>query len=410
MALWRRSCAGLALVISMSMLVAGCQVDGSAQPNASALESIRSSATSTVPTTPATALAASTALTTFTTASTTRTTETTADASSTGLSSTRSSSTGSSSTGSTTDPTRPGTTTPLEDSSIRELPSTSDGAATVESSPTSPSTSGRAAPTGPTITLSNDGSGVGKQVTTIWACTLVLEGAVVGVRTIEGTAGQIKALQAGQVDVAQSYNSALLHYFDKNAEAYNQRDVDKLLIGKAPGGLEILNSTPAKDDLLLAVSTGTATKFGLRTISDLGDHLKELTLLLPSASSSTFTDLLSNYYGLTFPVTKPADVGGPKTVTALTSTASVGLMAASQYQIDDNDFVVLADPEHLFLPENFVPLVAANKLTPAMRTALNTVSAKLSVAALRDLRKKVAVGKGTDAEVADEWLKSIGLK
>ncbi len=280
----------------------------------------------------------------------------------------------------------------------------------MESSPTPRTTASSAAPTGPTVTLSNDGSGVGKQVTTIWARTLALEGASVGVRTIEGTADQIKALQAGQIDVAQTYNSGLLHYFDKKAEAYDQRDVDRLLIGKAPSGLEILNSTPAKDDLLLAVSTGTAAKFRLRTISDLGDHLEELTLLLPSTSSSTFTDLLSNYYGLTFPVTKPADVGGPKTVAALASTASVGLMAASQYQIDDNNFVVLTDPEHLFLPENFVPLVAAKKLTPAMRTALNTVSAKLSVAALRDMRKKVAVGTGTYADVADEWLKSIGLK
>jgi len=393
--------AGLALVTATSMLIAGCQVDGSAQPNASALASIRSSIAYTVPT----ARTGSTALTESTTALTTSSSGTATD-----QSSTESSSTESSSTGSTTDSTGPETTTPIEDRSISELPSTSDGSATLESSPTPRTTSSSAAPTGPTITLSNDGSGVGKQVTTIWARTLVLEGASVGVRTIEGTADQIKALQAGQIDVAQTYNSGLLHYFDKKAEAYDQRDVDRLLIGKAPSGLEILNSTPAKDDLLLAVSTGTAAKFRLRTISDLGDHLEELTLLLPSTSSSTFTDLLSNYYGLTFPVTKPADVGGPKTVAALASTASVGLMAASQYQIDDNNFVVLTDPEHLFLPEHFVPLVAAKKLTPAMRTALNTVSAKLSVAALRDMRKKVAVGTGTYADVADEWLKSIGLK
>jgi len=388
--------AGLALVASTSMLIAGCQVDGSAQPNASALASIRSSIASTVPT----ARTGPTALTESTTALT---------ISSSGTA-TEHGSTESSSTGSPLDSTGPETTTPIEDRSISELPSTSDGSATVESSPTPRTTSSSAAPTGPTITLSNDGSGVGKQVTTIWARTLVLEGASVGVRTIEGTADQIKALQAGQIDVAQSSNSGLLHYFDKKAEAYNQRDVDRLLIGKAPSGLEILNSTPAKDDLLLAVSTGTAAKFRLRTIFDLGDHLEELTLLLPSTSSSTFTDLLSNYYGLTFPVTKPADVGGPKTVAALASTASVGLMAASQYQIDDNNFVVLTDPEHLFLPEHFVPLVAAKKLTPAMRTTLNTVSAKLSVAALRDMRKKVAVGTGTYADIADEWLQSIGLK
>lgn len=393
--------AGLALVTSTSMLIAGCQVDGSAHPDASALASIRSSITSTVPT----ARTGSTAPTESTTALTTSSSGTATE-----HGSTESSSTESSSTGSTTDSTGPETTTPIEDRSISELPSTSDGSVTVESAPTPRTTSSSAAPTGTTITLSNDGSGVGKQVTTIWARTLVLERASVGVRTIEGTADQIKALQAGQIDVAQTYNSGLLHYFDKKAEAYNQRDVDRLLIGKAPSGLEILNSTPAKDDLLLAVSTGTAAKFRLRTISDLGDHLEELTLLLPSTSSSTFTDLLSNYYGLTFPVTKPADVGGPKTVAALASTASVGLMAASQYQIDDNNFVVLTDPEHLFLPENFVPLVAAKKLTPAMRTALNTVSAKLSVAALRDMRKKVAVGTGTYADVADEWLKSIGLK
>ncbi|MET3804885.1 osmoprotectant transport system substrate-binding protein [Nakamurella sp. UYEF19] len=248
-------------------------------------------------------------------------------------------------------------------------------------------------------------------VTTLWARALVSKGVKVGIRTIDDTAGQVAALKAGQVDIVQAYNSGLLNYLDDNANAVRQSDVDAAIAAKLPAGLTVLQSTPARDDVQLVVSAATAAKYKLHSITDLAGHLSELTLLLTDdKSAKAFTNGLSNYYGLTFPTTKTTDFAGPKMIAAIKAGPSVGLMVASQYQIDDNRFVVLTDPQHLFLTENFIPLIGGKKITPAMRATLNAVSAKLTVAALRGLRKKVANGEGTFTEVADAWLASVGLR
>lgn len=248
-------------------------------------------------------------------------------------------------------------------------------------------------------------------VTTIWARALVSKGARVGIRTIDGTAGQVAALKAGQVDIVQQYNSGLLNYLDDNAGAISQPAVDAAIAAKLPTGLTVLRSTPARDDVQLVVSAATATKYKLRSIPDLAGHLSQLTLLLTDGKSAkAFTNGLSNYYGLTFPTTRTTDFAGPKMIAAIKAGESVGLMVASQYQIDDNRFVVLTDPRHLFLTENFIPVIGGKKITPAMKATLNAVSAKLTVSALRGLRKKVATGQGTFTEVADAWLASVGLR
>ena len=259
--------------------------------------------------------------------------------------------------------------------------------------------------------MADDGFAVSIMVTTIWSRALVGKGAKVGIRTVSEAADQVAALRGGQVDLVQQYNSALLNYLDRDSDAIGQSSVDAAIAAKLPPGLSVLKSTPAQDDVILTVSAATAAKYRLHSISDLAGHLSALTLLLPDdPSAKSFANGLSNYYGLTFAKTRTTDFAGAKTIAAIKSTPAVGLMAASQYQIDDNKFVALTDPEHLFLTENFIPLIGGSKITPAMKATLNTVSAKLTLAALRGLRKKVATGQGSYQDVADAWLASVGLK
>ena len=259
--------------------------------------------------------------------------------------------------------------------------------------------------------MADDGFAVSVMVTTIWARALALTGARVAIRTIDGPVRQLSALQSGDVDLVQQYNSALLGYLDHDSDAVGRSAVDAALADHLPNGLSVLDSTPAEDDVLLTVSAAVAARYRLHSISDLAPHLSVLTLLLPDDSSAkSFIRGLSDYYGLTFAHTKTTDFAGPRTIAAIASSPAAGLMDASQYQIDDNKFVALTDPEHLFLTENFIPLVGGAAITPAMKATLNAVSAKLSVSALRILRKKVAKGQGTYQDVADAWLASLGLK
>ncbi len=370
----RRIFTWLALAASVALFCSACQqIAGSAEPNQAAVASVQDS----VPVATSSGPASSSAL---------------PDAQSTASESAPDSS-----------------LSTIEDHSTSELPPSS-----LPVSPSSPTSSTSTAPTsaaGPTLMMANDGFAVSIMVTTIWSRALVDKGARVGIRTIAETADQVTALRNGAVDLVQEYNSALLNFLDQNSDAISQSAVDSAISAKLPTGLSVLKSTPAKDDVLLTVSAATAAKYRLHSISDLAGHVAALTLLLPDDSSAkSFTNGLSNYYGLTFASTKTTDFAGAKTIAAIRTTPSVGLMDASQYQIDDDKFVVLTDPEHLFLTENFIPLIGGTRITPAMKATLNAVSAKLSVAALRGLRKKVATGQGSYQEVADAWLASVGLK
>ncbi len=259
--------------------------------------------------------------------------------------------------------------------------------------------------------MADDGFAVSIMVTTLWSRALVGKGTRVGIRSISRTADQLAALRNGQVDLVQQYNSALLNFLDPNSDVIGQAAVDGAIAQKLPAGISALKSSPAKDDVLLTVSATTAARYRLHSISDLAGHLSALTLLLPDdPSAKSFANGLTNYYGLTFPNTQTTDFAGAKTIAALRSTPSVGFMDASQYQIDDDKFVALADPEHLFLTENFIPLIAGKHITTAMRATLDAVSARLTVSALRGMRKQVATGQGSYQEVADAWLASVGLK
>ncbi len=368
----RRFFSWLAMVATIGVLLSACQqVAGSAEPNQAAVASVQASA-----------------------------------ASATGLSTASEVTTQSSAGPSTESSAPPSSLSTIEDRSTNEPPPPPPSGATTSSAPTTPT----GAP-GPTIVMADDGFAVSIMVTTIWARALVGTGVQVGIRTISAAADQVAALRSGQVDLVQQYNSALLTYLDHASEATGQSAVDTAIAAKLPTGLSVLASTPAEDDVVLTVSASTAAKYRLHSIADLAGHLASVTLLLPDdPSAKSFANGLANYYGLTFPTTKTTDFAGARTIAAIKSTPSVGLMAASQYQIDDDKFVALTDPEHLFLTENFIPLVGGHRITPAMKATLNAVSAKLTLSALRGLRKKVATGQGSYQEVADDWLASVGLK
>ena len=248
-------------------------------------------------------------------------------------------------------------------------------------------------------------------VTTVWSEALVAKGARVAIHTVDGTAAQLAALRSGQVDLVQEYNGDLLAYLDQNTDKVTPADVDASIAAHLPAGLRALRSTPARDDAQLTVSTATAAKFKLHSISDLAAHLTDITLLLPTGESATsFPKELADYYGIRFATTKTTDFAGPKTIAALQSTDSVGLMVASQYQLDDGKLTVLTDPQHLFVVENFVPVIGAGRITGDMAATLDAVSVRLTTAALRGMRKQVASGQGSYASVADAWLASVGLR
>jgi len=121
---------------------------------------------------------------------------------------------------------------------------------------------------------------------------------------------------------------------------------------------------------------------------------------------------LQETYGLEFAEFVPLDAGGPLTVQALTGgQIDVGLLFTSDPAIATNGFVLLEDDKQLQLADNIVPVVRQEVLdaNPAVTDLLNTIMERLTQEELTNLNKAVTVDARPAAEVATEWIASLGL-
>src|SRR5262249_29900793 len=117
---------------------------------------------------------------------------------------------------------------------------------------------------------------------------------------------------------------------------------------------------------------------------------------------------LKDVYGIVFKSIKTTDFGGPITVQALKAgTIQVGeLFSTSVY---DPTFVVLEDDKHLEASDNIVPVIRADKDTPAIQGILNPISAALTTDKMLALNKQVDIGQEDPAKVAQGFLNDNNL-
>ncbi len=84
---------------------------------------------------------------------------------------------------------------------------------------------------------------------------------------------------SGSITILPEYNGALLTTsVDKNSTAVSTGDVNAALTAKLPSSLEILNSASAQDKDSVTVTSATAAKYHLTSISDLTPYAKNLVI------------------------------------------------------------------------------------------------------------------------------------
>ena len=222
----------------------------------------------------------------------------------------------------------------------------------------------------------------------------------------------IPALKDGSIDLIPEYTGVLDQYFNKNAKTTTSDDVYAELKAAVPATLTVLNKSAAEDKDAVVVTKGTAAKFSLKSIADLGPQAKNLTLGGPPEWKTRPTGVpgLKRVYNLDFKTFRPLDVGGPLSVQALKNgqVDAVNLFTTDP-SIADNGFVILDDPKSLFAAQNVVPLITKSKVTPTISAALDAISAKLDTATLGQLVKEVVVDKKDPAVVAKEFLAKNNL-
>ncbi|MDY6869221.1 MAG: ABC transporter substrate-binding protein [Actinomycetota bacterium] len=226
----------------------------------------------------------------------------------------------------------------------------------------------------------------------------------------------IPAVRDHSIDLIPEYTGNLLQYFDEETDVTTPDAVVLGLLRALPGDLSILFPSPAEDKDTVAVSAETAQRWNLKTIGDLAAHSPEVTFGGPSEFLNRTEGLpgLKEKYGLDIVPSNfvaISDGGGPATVRALTDgTVTAANIFSTSPAIEQNNLVVLEDPENNFLAANVVPLVASQKKSDELKSVLDAVSAKLTTKGLIELNSAVDGNRGVDPdEAAQKWVADHGF-
>jgi osmoprotectant transport system substrate-binding protein len=222
----------------------------------------------------------------------------------------------------------------------------------------------------------------------------------------------LPALEKGDIDLYPEYVGTLLTFL----EGTPTTDVDNTIAdlqGKlAPKNLKILEPAEAQDKNGFAVTKATATKYGLKTLSDLKGKSQDLVFGAgPECDQRPLCLVgLKQTYGLDFKEVKKLDSGGPLTKDALEKgDIDVGLIFTSDGAVAARGFVVLEDDKNLQPPDNVVPIVRTEVLKGDLEELLNSISAKLTTEGLSELNKAVDIDKEDPADAAKGWLEANGF-
>ncbi|WP_299037046.1 ABC transporter substrate-binding protein [uncultured Pseudokineococcus sp.] len=225
----------------------------------------------------------------------------------------------------------------------------------------------------------------------------------------------LQALEDGSIDLLPEYNGALLSALTEGGVPEGISDSEEVyaaLPDALPEGTIVLEQSEAEDKDTVTVRRETAEEYGLETIGDLAPVAGELVAGAGPEWQERYQGLpgLEEVYGLEFGEFRPLDAGGPLTVGALADgTIDAANLFSTDSAITQNDFVVLEDPENLFLAENIVPLIRESAATPTVVDALNEVSAALTTENLTEYLAKVQVDRQDTATVATEFLAEYDL-
>ena len=226
----------------------------------------------------------------------------------------------------------------------------------------------------------------------------------------------MKAFEDGDIDLLPEYNGALLAYLVGEAgvpeDVTSPEEVYDALQEELPEGSETLPQSEAEDKDTLTVTSETADKYGLAAIPDLEPVADQLVVGAGPEFRERFQGLvgLEEVYGLKFKEFKPLDAGGPLTVGALEDgTIDVGNIFSTDSAIEVNSWVVLDDPENLYLSQNILPLIQSDAVSLEVEEALNGVSEALTTDNLTEALARVQVDKEDPVTVAKDFLEENDL-
>ncbi|MEA2468819.1 MAG: osmoprotectant transport system substrate-binding protein, partial [Thermoleophilaceae bacterium] len=176
-------------------------------------------------------------------------------------------------------------------------------------------------------------------------------------------------------------------------------------------GFTLLEKTPFSDQNALAVLPSYAKRFGLRSIGDLAKVPGTVEIAAPPEFRSRFEGLvgLRQIYGLTRVRVKQLKIG--EQYPALDKRqAAVANVFTTDGQLEKDRYTLLRDPKALFTFQNVAPVIRRDLLrkNPSLATAVNSVSAKLTTSAMREMNAAVVQRGESPRAVAEQFLRQVG--
>jgi osmoprotectant transport system substrate-binding protein len=226
------------------------------------------------------------------------------------------------------------------------------------------------------------------------------------------------ALMTGLIELVPEYSGSALEFVSVgrvHATASVATTYSALAVWMKGRGLVTARPAAAQDNNAIVVTSATAARYRLRTISDLARVAPGLVFGGPPECPQRPYCLegLRQTYGLRFRAFAALDAGGPLTRQALVAgDIDVALLFTTDPAIQARHLVVLADNRSLQPAENVVPVLrraTAERDGAGLLAALNAVSARLSTPVLTDLDAQVQLNGRTPAAAAYAWLKGRGL-
>ena len=225
------------------------------------------------------------------------------------------------------------------------------------------------------------------------------------------------ALRQGLVDVVPEYLGSALSSVaphtpvDTRDPAAVRLALERALSG---WGLRVLTPAAASDQNGLVVTSETADRLGLHTISDLRGKEQKLTLAAPPECPIRPYCLqgLRGVYGLRFARFLAFETETQRVSALNEGVADVALLFTTDGYLATGDLVLLRDDRRLQPVENVVPIVSARAVERyggRVASTLDAVSARLDTASLVFLNWRVSVAGNDVAGEARGWLRRHGL-
>ncbi len=174
-----------------------------------------------------------------------------------------------------------------------------------------------------------------------------------------------------------------------------------------------LDQSPMNDTQALAMTQGGASKYGIKTISDLVAKAAQLTLIGPPEFADRqdgIPGLKATYGNFDFKQFIPVDPG-LRYQGLLNGQADVVVAFGTDWEIAANHLVLLVDDKGLWPPYHIAPVVREDILNanPTIKPTLNKLAPKLTDEVMQTLNGEVGAQQRTPADVAKEFLTQQGL-